>query len=72
MSDTKKALSCDQECVRDWCWRHGENPSDDQVRNAIHAYVFDWMQHRRNGMDVLASSVLDDLEEIISALKDRI
>lgn len=70
MSEPGKALSTDQEYVRDWCWRHGPAPTDEQFRNAIHAYTFDWLHHRRDGLHTLASYDLEDLRIILTAMKD--
>ena len=54
-------------------WISGDDvyPAIKECRDAMIAEVLDWYVQKSSGMDIVASSVLDELCEIIKAMRDR-
>ena len=57
--------------VRKWMRNAGPCTDTDLVV-AIGVMLDQWREHRRSGMDVLASAALDEIEETVAAMKDRV
>lgn len=58
--------------VHDWLSRRGDCPSDTCLANVSMMYVQEWRDQRADGMDVLASCALDNLEELVKALRELV
>lgn len=55
--------------IRNWLHGFGESPTDRQFEQAIHVTINTWVDERSRGMDVLASATLDELSEIVYAMR---
>lgn len=58
--------------VNDWLYRRGDCPSDTCLANVAMVYAQEWRDHRADGMDVLASWALDNLDELVKALRELV
>jgi hypothetical protein len=58
--------------VSRWMNRGGEYPGDEAAAIAAKDLIDEWLQWRRQNMDVLASTCLNEVVEICEAVKDVI
>ena len=58
------------EVVRAWMRGAGECPSEGEFYIAFCLMLNEWRDNRKSGMDVLASAVLDEMEETVKAMRD--
>jgi hypothetical protein len=60
----------DRKLVWEWMHHDGRLPTDHEFAQAIRESVDDWCRMRASGLDVVASSVRDDLQSIVEAMED--
>ena len=58
--------------VENWLYRGGDRPSDRAIAGAAKCKIDEWRAHRANGMDVLASAAMDELTQLLEAMKTLI
>ena len=58
--------------VENWLHHGGDCPSDGDLADAVKSKIDEWRDHRCGGMDVLASAAMDELTELIEAMKTLI
>lgn len=62
----------DLECVVDWIHRDGPCPTDRQFAATLERYADKWAEWRLQGMDTVADSMLDAIDETVKAMRDLI
>lgn len=56
--------------VREWMQSRGRPPTGLEVRTAIGLLLLEWNEQKFDGMDIVADSILDEVVEIIEAIRD--
>ena len=56
--------------VRAWMRNAPVKPTVDEVKSSISGMLDQWHTDKRDGYDVLASAGLDEIVEIVTALRD--
>jgi hypothetical protein len=55
---------------RDWLYRGGDYPGDEAAATAAKQLIDEWLQWRRQGMDVLASRCIDEVMDMCKEARD--
>ena len=58
--------------IREWLYEGGDYPGDKAASQKIAELADEWKTARGNGFDVVASAVIDELEELVENLRDLI
>lgn len=67
-NERKQSMSLN--VVRSWMHRNGGCPEYSEFADAIAVLCDDWIRNKSDGMDIVASVALDEIAEIVEAMKD--
>ena len=54
--------------IGDWLYYDGECPTDQQFATQVKYLIEQWAKERENGLDIVADSHLEHLQELVSTL----
>lgn len=66
----ERMKSMSLETVRNWMHRNGRFPEYSEFADAIDVLCVDWIRNKSDGMDIVASASLDEIAEIVEAMKE--
>jgi hypothetical protein len=57
-----------EKIISDWLYYDGECPTDQEFANQVKYLIEQWAKERANGLDIVADSHLEHLQELVSTL----
>jgi hypothetical protein len=70
MTHESRDASKDVHRVNRWLYRGGDYPGDEVAATAAKQLIDEWLQWRRQGMDVLASRCIDEVIDMCKEARD--